>query len=184
MAAKWNHARSNDVLFQTEIIMAEQNDIARVWEILEKNSTGMLTTRFSDGLRARPMDARPDREASAIFFLTDVRGYKDDEIAANPDVCYVVTTQDDNVYLSITGRASVARDTARAEKIWKKIDGIWWKGGPDDPNGRVLIIEPLTAELWDGPSNSLVAAFEFAKAKVTGEKPFIGENRKKTVAMG
>jgi general stress protein 26 len=90
----------------------------------------------------------------------------------------------DNVYLSITGRASVAKDPARARKIWKSIDGVWWKEGPDDPNGRVLTIEPLLAELWDGPSNTLVAAFEFAKAKITGEKPFVGENRKKTVAMG
>ena len=33
-------------------------------------------------------------------------------------------------------------------------------------------------------SSSLVAAYEFAKARITGEKPFLGENRKKTVAMG
>jgi general stress protein 26 len=163
--------------------MAQRNDIARVWDILEKNSTGMLTTRFSGGLRARPMDARPDRNAGAIFFLTDVRGYKDDEIAADPDVCFIVTIPGDNVYLSITGRASVAKDPARARKIWKKIDSVWWKEGPDDPNGRVLTVQPVTAELWDGPSNSLVAAFEFAKAKITGEKPFVGEDRKKTVAM-
>ena len=60
---------------------------------------------------------------------------------------------------------------------------MWWKGGPHDPNARVLTIEPVTAELWDGPSNSLVAAYEFAKARITGEKPFLGENRKKTVRM-
>jgi general stress protein 26 len=164
--------------------MADQNDNARVWDILEKNSTGMLVTRFSSGQRARPLDARPDRDAGAIYFLTDVRGHKDDEIAADPNVCFIVTIQSDNVYLSITGRASVTRDTARARKIWKSGDDLWWKGGPEDPNGRVLTIEPIMAELWDGPSNSLVAAFEFAKAKITGEKPFIGENRKKTVAMG
>ena len=70
-----------------------------------------------------------------------------------------------------------------ARKIWKKTDDMWWKGGPDDPNARVLRIEPVTAELWDGPSSSLVAAYEFAKAKITGEKPFLGENRKKTVPM-
>ena len=61
---------------------------------------------------------------------------------------------------------------------------LWWKDGPSDPNVRVLKLEPVTAELWDGPSNSLVAAYESAKAKITGEKPLLGENRKKTVAMG
>ena len=164
--------------------MTGPNTIARVWDIIEGNSIGMLTTQFSEGLRARPLDARPDRCAGAIFFVTDVRGHKDDEIAARPEVCFIVTVPKDNVYLSITGRASVSRDPAKTKEIWKKTDDVWWKGGPDDPNARVLTIEPLTAELWDGPSNSLVAAFEFAKARLTGEKPLLGENRKKTVAMG
>ncbi|MFL5055619.1 MAG: pyridoxamine 5'-phosphate oxidase family protein [Microvirga sp.] len=163
--------------------MADQNDIDRVWEILDGHNIGMLTTQFSGGLRARPLDARPDRDAGAIFFVTDVRGHKDDEVTAKPDVCFVVTVPNDNVYLSITGRATVTRDPAKARNIWKKLDDMWWSG-PDDPNARVLKIEPVTAELWDGPSSSLVAAYEFAKARMTGEKPLLGENRKKTVAMG
>jgi general stress protein 26 len=83
----------------------------------------------------------------------------------------------------MTGRASVAKDPQRARSIWKSTDSVWWKEGPDDPNVRVLTIEPVLAELWDGPSSKLVAAFELAKAKITGEKPFVGENRKKTVVM-
>jgi len=89
--------------------MPDRNDIDRVWDIIEKNSIGMLTTLFAGGLRARPVDARPDRAAGAIYFVTDVRGHKDDEIAAKPDVCFVVVVPKDNVYLSITGRATVTR---------------------------------------------------------------------------
>jgi hypothetical protein len=44
-------------------------------------------------------------------------------------------------------------------------------------------VEPTTAELWDGPSNSAIAAFEFAKARLTGTKPNLGENRKISVPM-
>jgi hypothetical protein len=47
----------------------------------------------------------------------------------------------------------------------------------------VLKLEPLRAELWDGPTSSLVAAYEFAKARATGEKPNLGENRKVTIDM-
>jgi len=164
--------------------MAKQADIDRVWDILEANSIGMLTTQFAGGLRARPLDARPDRTAGAIFFVTDAHNHKDGEIASEPHVCFIVTVPQDKVYLSISGHAFVKRDPMKAKAIWKKTDDMWWKGGPDDPNARVLTIEPDTAELWDGPSNSLVAAYEFAKAKVTGEKPLLGENRKKTVPMG
>jgi hypothetical protein len=46
-----------------------------------------------------------------------------------------------------------------------------------------MCVEPLTAELWDGPASTAVAAFEFAKARLTGEKPNLGENRKVTVKM-
>jgi len=162
--------------------MSEQDDIARVWDIIEKNSVGMLTTQFDGGLRARPVDARPDREAGAIFFVTDARSHKEDEIAAKPDVCFSVTIATDNVYLSITGRATVTRDPAKTAKIWKKSDELWWSG-PDDPNARVLTVAPITAELWDGPSNSLAVAYEFAKATIAGAEPNLGENRKKTVAM-
>jgi general stress protein 26 len=159
------------------------NSIERVWDIVEKAGVGMLTTRFSGGLRARPLEPRPDREAGVIRFVTDVRGGKDDEIEAAPDAGLVVIEPKGKAYLSITGRAAVIRDRAIAARIWKKTDDIWWPGGPDDPNVRVLEFHPKTAELWDGPSSAAVAAFEFAKAKITGEKPNLGENRKVTIAM-
>ena len=84
--------------------MDKAEQIDRVWDILEKHSVGMLTTRFADGLRARPLDARPDREAGLIYFVTDVRGLKDDEIEADPAVGFVVVDEKENAYLSISGR--------------------------------------------------------------------------------
>ena len=44
-------------------------------------------------------------------------------------------------------------------------------------------VELDQAEMWDGPASSAVAAFEFAKARLTGKKPNLGENRKVTVQM-
>ena len=67
--------------------------------------------------------------------------------------------------------------------FWRKTDELWWPGGPTDPDVCLLRIEPLTAELWDGPASAAIAAFEFAKARLTGEEPRLGENRKVTVGM-
>ena len=118
-----------------------------------------------------------------IWFVIDVRGTKDDEIEAVPDVGLVFFDGQGGAYLSITGRASVKRDTSKAKEIWKDTDGVWFPGGPDDPNLRILHVEPSTAELWDGPSSVMATAFEFAKAQLTGSKPDLGENRKITVPM-
>ena len=142
--------------------MTEQKRIARVWEIIEKVSVGMLTTQFSGGLRARPLEARADRDAGVIWFVTDVRGAKDDEIGAAHDIGLVFIDEGDHAYLSITGRAFVTRDIAQTKTIWKKTDDAWFPGGPDDPNVRLLRIEPITAELWDGPSSAAGTVFEFA----------------------
>jgi general stress protein 26 len=157
--------------------------IDRVWDIIEKVGVAMLTTRFAGGLRARPLEPRPDRAAGLIWFLTDMRSGKDEEVATSPDVGLVFIDAGDKAYLSITGRAEILRDTAQAAKIWKSTDQVWWPGGPDDPTLRLLRVEPKTAELWDGPSSAAVAAFEFAKARLTGRKPNLGENRKISVPM-
>jgi general stress protein 26 len=159
-----------------------QPSLDRVWDIVEKVGVCMLTTRYAEGLRARPLEARPDRDAGLIWFVTDVRGAKDDEIAAHDAACLIFIDHRDKAYLSIAGRADVRNDHAKARAIWRKTDGAWWSG-PDDPNVRVLRFAPARAELWDGPASSAVAAFAFAKARLTGEKPNLGENRKVTVEM-
>ena len=163
--------------------MTKQNYISRAWDIIEKARICMLTTQFAGGLRARPLEARADRDAGLIWFVTDIGGAKDDEVNADQNIGLAFIDEDIRAYLSITGRASVIRDTAKAKEIWKKTDDIWLRGGPDGPNVRVLRVEPITAELWDGPSSAADAAFEFAKARLTGEKLNFDENRKVTVPM-
>jgi general stress protein 26 len=159
-----------------------ENYVSRVWDIIENVGVAMLTTQAAGGLRARPVEARPDRAAGLIWFVTDLRSGKEHEIEAEHDVGLVFIDAKDKAYLSLTARAQVLHDHGKAAEIWKSTDRIWWSG-PDDPNVCVLRVKPSTAELWDGPSSKAVAAFEFAKARLTGAKPNLGENRKVTVEM-
>jgi general stress protein 26 len=162
--------------------MADENKIARVWDIIEHVGICMLTTRFDGGLRARPLEARPDRNAGLLWFVTDLRSGKEHEIEIEHDVGLVFIDPKEKAYLSITARAEVRRDPGKAAAIWKSTDNMWWSG-PNDPNVCVLRVEPLVAELWDGPASKAVGAYEFAKARLTGQKPNLGENRKVTVNM-
>ena len=38
-------------------------------------------------MRARPMHALPDQNAGWIYFITDRRGSKEEELRAAPEVC-------------------------------------------------------------------------------------------------
>lgn len=163
--------------------MSDPSHVERIWDFIEKVGVGMLTTRFAGGLRARPMEARPDRSEGAIFFVTDVRSAKDDELAVTPHACLIFVDPNAKTYLSITGRARIVDDPAKIEEIWRATDKAWWPDGPEDPNARLLRFEPQTAELWDGPRSAALTAYEFAKAWATGQKPDLGENRKVMVDM-
>src|SRR5450631_1087040 len=103
-----------------EVDMSKQDNIDRVWDIIEKVGVCMLTTQSAGGLRARPLEARPDRDAGLLFFVTDIYSAKEDEIEARPDVGLVFIDSRDKAYLSITGRACVMRDAERIKAAWRK----------------------------------------------------------------
>jgi general stress protein 26 len=163
--------------------MSNKGNIERIWDIVERVGVCMLTTKSASGMRARPLEARPDRDVGEILFVTDVHSAKEREIEAAPDVGLVFIDSSDKAFLSITGRACVTRDADKLRAAWRKTDEVWWPGGPNDPDVCLLRIEPFIAELWDGPASAAVTALEFVKATVTGEEPNLGQNRKVTTKM-
>jgi general stress protein 26 len=97
--------------------MAEQSHLERVWDIIELAGVCMLTTRFGGGLRARPLESRPDRDAGIIWFVTDLHSAKEYEIESDNNVGLAFIDGKANAYLSITARAEVRRDDAKATEI-------------------------------------------------------------------
>jgi len=63
--------------------MAEQPHLDRVWDIIELVGVCMLTTRFTGGLRARPLESRPDLDAGVSWFVTDPHSAKEWEIESD-----------------------------------------------------------------------------------------------------
>ena len=159
--------------------MANENsarDIDRAWDLMKKIGFAMLVTRDGGKLRARPMSAYLERENNAIFFLTDARRHKDDEIARHPDVNLSFADAGDQKYISVTGTAVVSNDRAKIKELFSLPAKAWWDS-PEDPNIRLLKITPDDAEFWDSPG-SVISYVKMAAAAVTGTRPDIGVNRK------
>ena len=151
-------------------------DIDRAWDLMKKIGFAMLVTRDGDKLRARPMSAHLERENNAIFFLTDARRHKDDEIARHPDINLSFADAGDQKYVSVTGTAVVSNDRVKIKQLFSIPAKAWWDS-PDDPNIRVLKVTPDDAEFWDSPG-SVISYVKMAAAAVTGTRPDIGVNRK------
>jgi general stress protein 26 len=156
---------------------ARDTDLA--WELMKKIGFAMLVTRDGDRLRARPMRAFLKRDENAIYFLTDARRHKDEEIARNPGVNLSFADAGDQKYVSVTGTAILSNDRTRIKELFSTPAKAWWNSA-DDPNIRVLKITPEDAEFWDTPG-SVISYVKMAAAAVTGSRPNIGDNRK--VAM-
>ena len=71
-----------------------------VWEIATKIRTCMLTTLPANRMRSRPMHAIIDRSAGCLWFITEQRGTKDEEIGGAPDVCLAFAATGSNTYVS------------------------------------------------------------------------------------
>jgi general stress protein 26 len=154
-------------------------DTDRAWEMMKKIGFAMLVTRDGDKLRARPMSAYLERESNAIYFLTDARRHKDEEIARDPNINLSFANAGDQKYVSVTGTAVVSNDRARIKQPFSTPAKAWWDSA-EDPNIRVLKITPDDAEFWDSPG-SVISYVKMAAAAVTGTCPDLGDNRK--VAM-
>ena len=154
----------------------ESYDIDRVWKLIDKIKICMLATREGEGIRARPMSAIGRESASAIYFLTDAKGHKDDEINQNGAVCLVFAKPESGKFLSVNGQARVLDDRALIGDLWNLAAEAWWEG-PEDPSIRVIEVTPEQAEFWEGP-HGLVATIQMVIAASTAAPPVMGDQRK------
>ena len=97
-------------------------------------------------------------------------------IAGSPQVNVGVGSG--GTWVSLTGQARVVEDTARKKQLWNSAVGAWFPQGPEDDSVVLLKVEGDSAEYWDSPGGRLATAFDFAKAKITGERIESGENEK------
>ncbi len=54
----------------------------------------------------------------------------------------------------------------------------WFPQGVDDPEAAILEVKVDSAEYWDAPNSTMVHAYGYLKARLTGESPHPGENEK------
>jgi general stress protein 26 len=151
-------------------------DSDRVWELMKKISICMLANWDGRELHARPMGAYLRPEENAIYFLSDVRRHKDEEIRQYSKVCLAFADTSGQSYVSLAGHAEVTGDRAKIRELWGTPAKAWWDS-PDEPNIRVLKVTPAEAEYWDAPGKTL-AYIKMATVAMTGHRPDMGENRK------
>jgi general stress protein 26 len=154
----------------------EEEKRAKVRAMINDIRDAMFVSKTSDGmLHGRPMStAEVDEKWDKIWFSTRRHSGKVDELQ-----------DDDHVYLgygksgewvSVSGRARVVRDVAKAKELWSP---LWknWFSGPEDPEMMLIEVTPDIAEYWDSGSK-VFALGAMAAAAITGKHVPTGTNEK------
>ena len=155
-----------------------EESIEKIRELTHGIDFCMLTTLDGGYLRSRPMSTQEFEFDGDLWFFTSDNTHKIDEIAKDSRVNVAYSNPDDNVYLSVSGKAEVVKDRAKIEELWSPILKAWFPEGLDDPHLCLLKIPVEQAEYWDAPSSKIVQLFGMVKAIATGTEADYGENKK------
>lgn len=157
--------------------MPSSDEIKKVAELIGDERFAMLTTQAADGtLMSRPMALQEVEFDGDLWFFATEDSRKVEHVGSHAQVNVTVSSAD--VWVSLTGQASVVREVERKRELWNKGAEAWFPNGPDADEIVLIRVEGDSAEYWDSPGGRVATVFSLAKAKVTG-KPYSGGDNEK-----
>ncbi len=154
----------------------------KMWEMMKSISFAMLTTEDDDNLRARPMVAAQSEFDGTLWFFTRASSHKVDEVNQDQRVGVTYADPSKQDYVSLSGRAKLVRDKSAIDAHWGESMRTWFPKGKDDPDIALLKVDVNMAEYWDAPNSTMLHAYGYLKAVVTGEAPHPRGNEKVRLA--
>lgn len=154
-------------------------DRAALAGLVDRARICMLTTTTAAGTAvSRPMAVQEAELDGDLWFFTYEDSAKVTEIAAHPQVNVSFADDKHSSWTSVSGRARVVHDRAKAEELYSPALRVWFPEGLDTPGLTLLEVQAESAEIWDSPASTVRTLLGAAKAVVTkNPDAFPGENR-------
>lgn len=158
--------------------MSDRNDnIRHLANLIKDVEIAMFTTAQADGrLVSRPLGTQQVEFDGDLWFATGADSEKVAEIKANPQVNVAYASSGRNTYVSVSGKASIVADKAKIADLWSPAMDIFFPGGKDDPNLRLIRVRAESAEYWDGPGTVIGKALYLLVAAVSEDPGAMADN--------
>jgi general stress protein 26 len=163
--------------------MDQQEIYDTLWKKIRPIKFAMLTCRDSSGdLTSRPMTTLQHDFSGALWFFTSKDAPVIAALSRDGGVNVAYAEPKDDLYVSLSGIASIDEDRARREELFSVMVKAWFPGGIDDPQLVLLRIDVHSAEYWDVKESRAVQMFKLTRAIVSGERPeHLGEHASVTI---
>lgn len=123
-----------------------------------------------DHEHTRPMATIQAEENGTLWFYTDVRSIKVDEVAQKREVHLVYAHPGKESYLDVWGFAEVITDRQQIVDKWSPVVKAYFPDGVTDPNLALLKVQPSQAYYWEAETGKMVHFLKMAASIVVGER--------------
>lgn len=143
-------------------------------EIMRGERFCMLTSVGEEGrLQSHPMTPQQVTDEGDVWFFIDTASDHADNLRSEKRVNLAFA--DSSTWLSVAGHAILRQDREKVEELWNPAVEAWFPEGKDAPNVGLVLVESDSAEYWDSPGGRVASVLAYAKSKVTGNRPDVGE---------
>ena len=118
----------------------------------------------------RPMATIEVEDDGTLWFFTDVRSIKVEEVVVDRTVHLAYAHPGKESYLDVWGRAEVITDRQQVIDKWSPIVKAWFPDGVNDPNLGLLKVKPLQCYYWDAETGKMVQFLKMAASVVAGKR--------------
>lgn len=157
-------------------------EIQKLSGLMKSIKFAMLTTVEEDGsLHSRPMTTQQVEFDGDLWFFTSASSGKVWEAGHHRQVNVSFADPEKSKFVSVSGNATLIRDRAKMEQLWKAPYKVFFPNGLEDPDLTLLKIVVEKAEYWDSSPTAVGRAIDFAKAYLTKDISKLGEHAKVAV---
>ena len=129
-----------------------------------------ITNTAGTNEHTRPMATMEAEDDGTLWFYTDVRSVKVEEVQDQHTVHLVYAHPGKSIYLDVWGSAIIVNNRQQIVDKWSPLVKAWFPDGITDPNLALLKVQPHEAYYWEAESGKMVQFFKMAVSVVTGKR--------------
>lgn len=138
--------------------------------ITDINVCMFITINRAEHEHTRPMATIDIEDDGTLWFFTDIRSIKVEEVAMDKLVHLTYAHPGKDSYIDVWGLANIVTDKQTIKDKWKTIVKAWFPDGVDDPNIAMLQVKPTESYYWDSETGKMVQFLKMAASVVTGKR--------------
>ena len=136
----------------------------------EINICMFITNTRGDQEHTRPMATIEVEDNGLLWFYTDVRSIKVEEVTMQREVHLVYAHPGKSSYLDVWGSAEIVTDRQQVIDKWSPVVKAYFPDGANDPNLALLKVQPVEAYYWEAESGKMIHFLKMAASVVVGKR--------------